>query len=286
VTPTVPLRRRRHRFYSRSDPLRRAPRTSPKEKAVAFFFVNRQFPFCFPIRARRQPNRGSSHSKGSTLPTMYAENPVSAFLHRLDGVRGTPPKVRATCPSCHRKGALSVGEGRDGAALAKCFAGCPLADITHALRLDVKDLFPARDREALRQRDAVRSAYRATPRQAIKGALAIELAKTRERLRAEHGYERPLRAADHDAARLRVARLFGLPKPALVPAFSWEVPPFDDDPSWPALYTRALDETMRDRWQAFRPEAEPWEVDPSGPNLFDRMAAETLARRWLRALTA
>jgi hypothetical protein len=219
---------------------------------------------------------------------MYAHNPLDAFVHRLDGVRGTSPKIRATCPACGRRGALSVAEGRDGAALAKCFAGCELRDIADAVALKVTDLFPARDPERLRERNALRHEYRATPtpRLVIKNALKVELAKIRERLRAEFGYERPLRAADHNSARQRVARIYGIPALAVVEAFAWECPPHDDDPNWPALYMRALDEVARDRWQAFRPEAQPWEADPDGPNLYDRMAAETLARRWLRALAA
>jgi hypothetical protein len=215
---------------------------------------------------------------------MYAANAVSAFVTRLDRVQGAPPKCRAACPNCHRRGALSVAEGREGNVLVRCFAGCQISDIIHAVGLDLKDLFPPQNPDAIRERDSWRRSYKATPRQAIKGALAVELARIRERLRAEHGHERPLRASDHNAARARVAKIFGVPPLAVVQAFAWETPPHDDDPAWPALFTRALDETMRHRWQAFRPEAQPWEVDPAGPCLYDRMAAETLARRWLRAL--
>jgi hypothetical protein len=216
---------------------------------------------------------------------MLPQAPVDCLVVRLEGVRGTRPKVRATCPNCGRKGALSVAEGRDGAALAKCHAGCELRDIAGAVALRVTDLFPPKDPERLRERDALRCAYRATPRTVVKNTLATELARVRARLRAEHGYERPLRAADHNAARRRVAAILGIAPLAVVEPFAWECAPHDSDPAWPALFMRALDEAMRDRWQAFWPEAEPWEVDPNGPNRYDHLRAEILAHAWLRALS-
>ncbi len=64
---------------------------------------------------------------------MTAAAPVDVVARRLDGVRGTATKMRATCPVCRRKGALSVGEGRDGRALIRCFVGCDVATIVGAI---------------------------------------------------------------------------------------------------------------------------------------------------------
>jgi putative DNA primase/helicase len=49
----------------------------------------------------------------------------------------------ARCPAHEdAKASLSIGEGADGRALLKCFAGCSVEDVTRALGLDLTDLFP------------------------------------------------------------------------------------------------------------------------------------------------
>ena len=219
----------------------------------------------------------------------YATSPVDAIVHKLDGVRGSPPKCRATCPACARKGALSVGEGRDGQALLRCFAGCELRDVAGAMGMTVADLFAAGDaRERDRERFAARRRFTRSPAATVHAALDTELDTLRARLRAEIGYDRPLRAADINGVRERVCRLLGLAPATLpaVPPFAWERPPHDEDPAWPALYMRALEDETRRFWHALHPEAQAWETDPHGPGFYDHLRAERLAREWLQAMAS
>ena len=74
--------------------------------------------------------------------------PVNALLARLEGVRPTGDGYQARCPNPghgksrgDRNPSLSIGEGQDGRALIKCWAGCPLEDIVGAIGLDERDLF-------------------------------------------------------------------------------------------------------------------------------------------------
>jgi hypothetical protein len=216
-----------------------------------------------------------------------AFSPLEAILRKLDGVRGRPPKCRSSCPACRRKGALSVGEGRDGQALLRCFAGCELRDIAGAIGLSVSDLFAGdMRRERDRERFTTRRHFDKAPRQTVHAMLDRELEQLRARLRAELGYDRPIRSSDLNAVRERVCRMFELARLPPVAPFDWECPPHDDDPVWPTLYSRALEEETRRRWMAFYPEAPPWETDPGGPGIYDRMRAEQLARAWQRSMAS
>mgnify|MGYP002152046867 CR=1 FL=1 len=67
-----------------------------------------------------------------------ANSPLDLLLARLESAGMKPRKSgrgwMARCPAHKDKSAsLSVGEGRDGRALLRCFAGCELADVTAAL---------------------------------------------------------------------------------------------------------------------------------------------------------
>jgi putative DNA primase/helicase len=54
-----------------------------------------------------------------------------------------PATWRALCPAHEdRKPSLSIAEGRDGAVLLKCHAGCSTESIVNALDLSMRDLFP------------------------------------------------------------------------------------------------------------------------------------------------
>jgi hypothetical protein len=68
--------------------------------------------------------------------------PVEKILDRLEGVKGSSSGWTAKCPA-HDDGhaSLSVGEGNDGRALLRCFAGCDIEAISAALGLAVGDLF-------------------------------------------------------------------------------------------------------------------------------------------------
>lgn len=112
-----------------------------------------------------------------------------------------------------------------------------------------------------------------------------ELDRLRVRLRAELGYDRPIRSSDLNEIRGRVSRIFEL-ELAPVPMFAWECPPHDDDPAWPTLYMRALEDETRRRWMAMHPAAPPWANDPAGPGFYDRLRAERLARKWQRSMAS
>jgi hypothetical protein len=213
-------------------------------------------------------------------------NTINAFVSRLDNVRGNGSRFRATCPACGRRGALSVSEGRDGVALAKCFARCDLRDITAGVCLQVADLFPKRDRESLSERDAQRRRFATAPRKTLDEALKAERERRRAQLRSELGYDRPWRSNDENDVRRRVARAFGITEaPTIVRPFVWECAPHDTDPAWPALFRRALEEEVRRRWLALHSDAAPWETDVTGATIFDRIRAEELAREWMRGMS-
>jgi archaellum biogenesis ATPase FlaH len=67
---------------------------------------------------------------------------VDDFLSRLKNVRRCGSGWEATCPA-HEDGkpSLSIGEGRDGRILLKCFAGCSAKEVVEALNLPMSALF-------------------------------------------------------------------------------------------------------------------------------------------------
>jgi hypothetical protein len=70
--------------------------------------------------------------------------PLDRVLARLEGVTPTAEgQFMARCPAHHdRKPSLSVGVGKGGKVLVKCFAGCPAERIVEALGMKMCDLFP------------------------------------------------------------------------------------------------------------------------------------------------
>jgi hypothetical protein len=216
-------------------------------------------------------------------------SPIEVVAARLDIVHGSPPKMRARCPAHGSKGGtLAVKELQDGTVLLRCHAGCTVDDVLHAAGLTIRDLFPDRHPQRDRERATTRQRFIQAPQGTVREALDHERDELRRRLRAELGYDRPLRSHDINAIRARVCRIFGLPPSTLPPIapFVWECPPHDEDGAWPTLYMRALEEETRRRWLALYPEAAPWETDPHGPGFYDRIRAERLAREWLRRMTS
>lgn len=68
---------------------------------------------------------------------------VADLLAKLAQVRRAGTGWTARCPAHDdRENSLSIGEGRDGRVLVKCFAGCDAAAIVAALGLKLRDLFP------------------------------------------------------------------------------------------------------------------------------------------------
>lgn len=77
---------------------------------------------------------------------------VHAMLARLEKIRENGPgRWLACCPAHHdRSPSLAIRETPDGTLLLKCFAECSTADVLAAVGLELKDLFPQRERDAYR----------------------------------------------------------------------------------------------------------------------------------------
>ena len=72
-------------------------------------------------------------------------SPVEKILALLENVKASGEGFTALCPAhSDTESSLSVGQGKDGRALIKCFAGCGIEDIVEAIGLTVSDLFPAK----------------------------------------------------------------------------------------------------------------------------------------------
>lgn len=73
---------------------------------------------------------------------------VHAMLDRLDKVKNYGPGRWLACCPAHqdRSPSLSIRETSDGTVLLHCFAGCPSKDVIAAIGLELKDLFPQRNR--------------------------------------------------------------------------------------------------------------------------------------------
>ncbi|MNR26657.1 hypothetical protein D3C85_1438870 [compost metagenome] len=71
-------------------------------------------------------------------------NPIDLILPRLDKVKPSGPgKWKARCPAHDDKDpSLSIREADDGKVLLHCWAGCEARDITAAIGLELRDLFP------------------------------------------------------------------------------------------------------------------------------------------------
>lgn len=72
-------------------------------------------------------------------------SPVDRVLERLNNPRSMgADRWRCACPAHGGKNTstLSIGVGHDGAVLLRCWAGCDVDQIVHALGLDLVDLFP------------------------------------------------------------------------------------------------------------------------------------------------
>lgn len=107
-----------------------------------------------------------------------AIGPVGVLLARLERVRAAGKGWTACCPAHKdRSASLSIAEGRDGRALVKCFAGCEVLAVVHALGLEMVDLFPPRITDTSPGgRAAAREAWRQTGWAAALGVLSREAA--------------------------------------------------------------------------------------------------------------
>lgn len=77
---------------------------------------------------------------------------LEKVLSRLDKVKANGPgKWKACCPAhADKNPSLSIKEVGAGTVLLKCWAGCSAADITAAIGLELRDLFPGGDQRQCR----------------------------------------------------------------------------------------------------------------------------------------
>ena len=82
---------------------------------------------------------------------------VQEILSRLERVSKAHSGWMARCPAHEdARPSLSVGAAEDGRVLLRCFAGCDLAAILGALRIEVRDLFPDQSSMASASRSTCR----------------------------------------------------------------------------------------------------------------------------------
>ncbi|SJK83747.1 uncharacterized protein HELO_1665A [Halomonas elongata DSM 2581] len=96
------------------------------------------------------PARGRAHQgRSSTSYVTTGPADVYALLDRLDKVKQTRSDAWQACCPAHddRRPSLNVRLSGDGTILLKCWSGCGAADVVSAVGLDLKDLFPRRERD-------------------------------------------------------------------------------------------------------------------------------------------
>lgn len=77
---------------------------------------------------------------------------LELILSRLRNVRKDGKGFYAHCPAhggSEKSTTLNLTATDDGRVLVHCFAGCASLDIVHAIGLELKDLFPARERASM-----------------------------------------------------------------------------------------------------------------------------------------
>lgn len=73
--------------------------------------------------------------------------PLETLLARLPDAKKAGDGWSARCPAHEdRRASLSIGQGKDGTALVKCHAGCDPSAILAAIGMELRDLFPPKDR--------------------------------------------------------------------------------------------------------------------------------------------
>ncbi|MFL1551684.1 virulence-associated protein E [Pseudomonas sp. D47] len=75
--------------------------------------------------------------------------PIDSVLNRLDQVKiNGKGRWKACCPAhADKSPSLGITETSDGTVLLKCWVGCSALDITQAIGLELRDLFPGEKRE-------------------------------------------------------------------------------------------------------------------------------------------
>lgn len=81
---------------------------------------------------------------------MYCDEILSLVAQKTNYTpKGSGKQFLGRCPAHDDSNpSLSIAEGEDGKVLLKCFAGCPLEEITSSLGIKVTDLFPEQEKPA------------------------------------------------------------------------------------------------------------------------------------------
>lgn len=210
-------------------------------------------------------------SDGDSDGSIALSSPIDVVRNRLEILSGRPPRWRARCPvHGSRGGTLSVRELPDGSVLLHCFFGCRTLEIVKTLGLSMNALFSESSVNWRGQRDTMRRRMRSTPVPTTKAMLRRELARIREEQRARIGYDPPVTSRTINEVRARVGRIAGV-ELAPVEAFAWECAPHDDDPLWPMLFDRALEQLA-------------WDSDPDCKTPCGTFRAQVLAAGWLHEI--
>lgn len=153
---------------------------------------------------------------------------LETMISKLERTRKTPTGWTARCPAhADRSPSLSVKESRGGTILVRCFAGCNVKAIVHAIGLEMRDLFPnARTARAPKPQPRPTS-------ERVRAELCAELAKL------ELDGRRPLTRELNDV-RHRVAVRLGISLKKLPEPLCDTYGNHARDPLWPAIFEHAL----------------------------------------------
>jgi hypothetical protein len=156
---------------------------------------------------------------------MTATEIAARLLAKPAGAR----KWMARCPAHHdRHASLSIGGGREGRVLLRCFAGCSIGRVMAALRLQLHDLFERGQHRPWRPR------YRAKPatRETIIMALDSLAASVQNALH-ERGIDGELLTHEINAIRKCVASELSVTlAPLPIPLYEGGYGGRERDPQW------------------------------------------------------
>lgn len=114
------------------------------------------------MQTKKRPVPGGAGQASNLVKFTENYTPSTQLLSRLDKVRETgSDKWIACCPAHPDKNpSLSVRECPDGTLLVKCWAGCTASEITSAVGLELRHLFPPKPYQHIPRKDGLTYAQR------------------------------------------------------------------------------------------------------------------------------
>lgn len=129
-----------------------------------------------------------------------------------------------------RHPSLAIAEGRDGRTLLRCFKGCEVAAIVHAVGLSLGDLF-----------DGTPIPIRPAPHRPTADELCLALAIEERSLRERRVIQGLLRTSEINAIRATVSKRYLIElAPIARPLYEGGFGGRERDPAWPAIFEWAL----------------------------------------------